>query len=273
MVVVIQQPNYLPFLHYIEQLARADQVILLDDVQWLRAGWQRRTRIAAGGGCPHQWLSIPLVGPRRADHIGALLVDQSKPWPLKHLRALQAAYGHRPYYESQVAPLIEPWFAELEARRRVAAPWLLKDLLRDGLQHLLAPLGFAEKIQNALWSSSIPTDGAVKTERLLRLCQSQGAEVYYAGVASTRYLDVAQFRDAGIDVHWQRFRPADYDQGRGAEQPFQGLLSAVDALANAPLAQIREWLEPNPWRPVISRRRLLQKLSQGAPRIPGPRGP
>ena len=45
-VLVAEQPHYLPWLDFYEQAARADVLLILDHVQWLRRGWQRRTRVA-----------------------------------------------------------------------------------------------------------------------------------------------------------------------------------------------------------------------------------
>jgi len=46
-VLVAEQPHYLPWIDFYEQVARAGTLLILDNVQWLRRGWQRR-----GPGAP-----------------------------------------------------------------------------------------------------------------------------------------------------------------------------------------------------------------------------
>ncbi|RKI32421.1 hypothetical protein D7Y27_36075, partial [Corallococcus sp. AB004] len=37
-VLVAEQPHYLPWVDFYEQVARAGTLVVLDDVQWLRRG-------------------------------------------------------------------------------------------------------------------------------------------------------------------------------------------------------------------------------------------
>src|SRR3954467_11498812 len=107
-VLVAEQPHYLPWLDFYEQVARASTLLVLDNVQWLRRGWQRRTRVALAHHLPvpppsepgFQWLTIPLEGARRDALISDLAVDASHPWTRKHLQALVTLYGGRPYFRS-----------------------------------------------------------------------------------------------------------------------------------------------------------------------------
>ena len=48
-LVGIHQPHYLPWLRYIEKIARSDVFILLDTVQYTKNGWQKQDDVCRGG--------------------------------------------------------------------------------------------------------------------------------------------------------------------------------------------------------------------------------
>ena len=249
-VVVAEQPHYLPWLDYYEQAARADSLVILDDVQWLRRGWQRRTRIALPhavplpppGGQPFQWLTIPLAGARQQDELRALAIDQAQPWARKHLAAMEMVYGARPHYRSQVEPLLRRFYEEA---RGLSGPGSLLSVLLRSYELFAAPLGVSPRV---VLASKLRREDPDRTGRLVELCAQLGAETYYSGLGSVLYLKPAPFRAAGVRLLWQRFRPPPYDQGVPG-RPFVGSLSIVDALASVPLAEVRGWLEPQPFGP------------------------
>ena len=65
------------------------------------------------------------------------------------------------------------------------------------------------------------------TARLVALCREVGADTYLAGRDSTAYVDLAQFKAAGIAVEAQRYEHPVYAQLHGEFAP---LLSALDLL-------------------------------------------
>ncbi|MBJ6762291.1 WbqC family protein [Myxococcaceae bacterium JPH2] len=252
-VLVAEQPHYLPWVDYYEQVARAGTLLVLDDVQWLRRGWQRRTRVALPVGVPtpppsepgFQWLSIPLEDPHRDVRIRDLAVDASQPWARKHLQSLVTLYGRRPYFRTQVLPQVEPFY---DAASREAGPGSLLRLLLASMALFYAPLGLAPRI---LLASSMERTGEDKSQRLVEYCRQLGAHTYYSGLGSSLYLRVDRFRDADVRVLWQRFRHPTYAQGR--EGRFVLGLSIVDVLANVPLDEVKAWLQPSPWGPFAPR--------------------
>nr|MBI3612487.1 WbqC family protein [Nitrospirota bacterium] len=45
MLVAIHQPQYLPWLGYLDKIDRADVFVILDTVQFKKNEWQNRNRI------------------------------------------------------------------------------------------------------------------------------------------------------------------------------------------------------------------------------------
>jgi hypothetical protein len=248
-ILVAEQPHYLPWVDFYEQVARAGTLLVLDNVQWLRRGWQRRTRVALPAGVPtppptepgFQWLSIPLEDPHRDTLIQDLAVDFRQPWARKHLRALVTLYGRRPYFRAQVLPLLEPFY-DMAARER--GPGSLLRVLLASMALFHEPLGLEPHV---VLASTLERQGEDKTGRLVAYCQQLGAHTYYSGMGSSLYLKLNLFRDADVRVLWQRFRHPPYPQGR--EGRFVHGMSLVDVLANVPVDEVRRWLEPSPWGP------------------------
>ncbi len=248
-VLIAEQPHYLPWLDFYEQVARADTVLVLDNVQWLRRGWQRRARVGLPPGVPlpapsepaFQWLTIPLEGARRDDLLSELAVDTSRPWARKHLATLTMLYGKRPYFRSQVKPRLEAFYAEAEGARGPGS--LLKTLLAS-MALFYEPLGLSPRVELA---SKLDRSHPDKTGRLVSYCTQLGMGTYYSAVGSL-YLRPGPFREAEVRLLWQKFRYPEYDQGRKGERFVVGL-SIVDVLSNVREDEVREWLKPSPWGP------------------------
>ncbi len=248
-VLVAEQPHYLPWLDFHEQLARADTLVVLDNVQWLRRGWQRRTRVALPANVPlpppteagYQWLTIPLEDPHRDRLISELSVDPGQPWAATHLRTLQTLYAKRPYFATQVLPRLEPFYAQAAQER---GPGSVLRVLLSSMALFYEPLGVKPRVELA---SRLERSHPDKTGRLASYCVQLGADTYYSGIGSSLYLQPAPFRAAGVRLLWQRFRYPQYPQGR--EGRFVYGLSIVDVLSNVPVDEVREWLKPSPWGP------------------------
>jgi hypothetical protein len=247
-VLVAEQPHYLPWLDFYEQVARADTLLVLDNVQWLRRGWQRRTRVALPPGVPlpspsepaFQWLTIPLEGAHRDSLLGELAVEAGSPWTRKHLATLTTLYGRRPFFRRQVLPRLESFYAWAAGQ---TGPGSLVRTLLASMALFDEPLGLEPRVQLA---STLDRSHPDKTGRLAAYCTQLGLDTYYSGIGSSLYLKPGPFRDAGVRLLWQKFRYPAYDQGR---ERFVVGLSIVDVLSNVPVDEVRAWLEPSPWGP------------------------
>lgn len=78
-------------------MLRADEIVLMDTVQYSRQSFQNRTRIRnpLGG----QWLSIPLCGGQFGDSIADTAVDAESAWRRRHDKALRFNYSTSPFYQ------------------------------------------------------------------------------------------------------------------------------------------------------------------------------
>ena len=240
-IVVCQQPNYFPWLGYIEQCARADKLIILDSVQWIRRGLQHRTKIL-----PHltqkteqdfQWLTLPVHHHgHREKPLGELLLNREETWTEHHWKTLVAIYGKRPQFTTQLEPLLRPWFETATQFHTLAEATV------SSMELCFKALDLTPEV---LWSSKLDESG-IKTDRIASLCQAVDGEIYYSGLASSSYLDPRTLEASNIRLVWQRWKCDQYEQGR---PNFRSHLSIIDALANVPISEIKGWLEIKPWGP------------------------
>jgi hypothetical protein len=215
MRVAIHQPQYLPWLGYLAKWAAADLFIVLDVVQYERNGWQNRNRIKTRDGA--RWLTVP-VHAALGTPISEVAIDGSRGWPVRHLRAIEQAYARAPFLATYRGDL-----AELYAR-----PWThLAPLAAATAQWLARAVGIRTPVRLASELGVASTD---PTGRLVALCRAAGADTYLAGADGARYMDLAQFAAAGIDVQAQRYEHPVYPQIHGEFVPF---LSALDLLLTA----------------------------------------
>ena len=221
MIVAIHQPCYLPWLGYLQRMARADVFVLLDHVQFERGNYQNRTRILIDGEA--RWLTVPVLYRSQKERIADKEIDNHLLEGPRHWGTVQFGTLRHAYRTASCAPLYLPLLRDiLQARwqRLVELNEALLELLRD-----------AFGIRTPIVRSSELGVGGAKSELILGICRELGAGTFLGGLGGSReYLDVAAFERAGIRVAWQDFRHPVYPQcGTG---PFVPGLSAVDLLLN-----------------------------------------
>jgi hypothetical protein len=210
--VAIHQPQYLPWLGYLAKWAAADVFVFLDTVQYEKNGWQNRNRIRTADGA--HWLTVP-VHAHLGTPIAEVAIDTTQPWRARHIRAIEHAYTRAPYlatYQAGLHALLDRDWAQLAPLAVASAEWLAR------AAGITTPARLA---------SALAVEDGDATGRLVAICKTLGADTYLAGGHGARYMDVAQFRAAGITVLYQRYEHPVYTQQHGEFMPF---LSAVDLL-------------------------------------------
>lgn len=209
----IHQPQYLPWLGYLDKLDRSDVFVLLDTVQFKKNEWQNRNRIRTAQGW--QYLTVPVLHdfPQRLDQVR---INNQADWRRKHVQALETHYGKAPYYD-RYAPI----FLDLLSR-----DWERLFLLNEAV---LAALAEAFGITTKIVRASQFEAREEQTGRLVDVCNALGADCYLAGAGGRDYMNRDEFLAAGIAVEFQDFVSPEYAQ---VYRPFIAGLSAIDLLFN-----------------------------------------
>jgi hypothetical protein len=209
MRVAIHQPQFLPWLGYLDKIDRADLFVVLDSVQFKKNEWQNRNRIRTDRGW--QWLTVPVLH-RFGQRIDEVRVNNTVDWRRKHLHAIELYYARAPHRDSVVEGLAALY---RQPREKLA------DVNLAVLRWLLESFG----IKTPLRLSSEMQLRDEPTERLIDICRATGATSYLAGAGARDYMDVRKFEASGFRVEFQEFRHPTYRQ---CHEPFVPNLSAID---------------------------------------------
>lgn len=217
--VTIMQPAYLPWLGFFDRIEKSDVVIILDHVtidKNTKTQFTNRNRIRSNAGSA--WLTIPVQtkGSKQETPICEIQVASNIKWQRKHTATLQGAYGKTPWFKEYAGPLLELISQEKP---------LLVDYLNPITDHLLERLDISRKL---IYSHSLSPQER-KADLVLELCQSCGATRYISGPFGRDYLDLARFKEAGIEVVFHDYPHPEYTQ-RG--EGFVSHLSLLDLLFN-----------------------------------------
>jgi hypothetical protein len=214
--VAIVQSCYIPWKGYFDMMARVDQFVLFDDVQFTKRDWRNRNVIKAPNGL--QWLTIPVATKAKFEQRICDTEIADPTWARRHWSAIISAYAKAPGFREVAEPIEELY------RRAAEEPSLsrVNHLFLVGLAGLLG-------IRTPMtWSMDHGGTGR-KTERLVELCRAVGATDYLSGPSAKAYLDEAQFAAHGMEVSYMEYgQYTNYPQLHGA---FEHAVSVIDLLA------------------------------------------
>jgi WbqC-like protein len=211
--IAIHQPQYLPWLGYLDKLDRTDVFVLLDNVQFKKNEWQNRNRIRTAQGW--QYLTVPVFHefPQRLDQVR---INNQNDWRRKHQTALETHYRKAPHYD---------WYATAFRDLYIRDWERLAPLNIEVIRVLTEAFGITTRLVEA----SRFTARDDQTGRLVDLCKTLGADRYLAGEGGHAYMNLAEFEAAGITVEFQEFAHPEYAQ---VYEPFITGMSAIDLLFN-----------------------------------------
>jgi hypothetical protein len=221
MIVAAHQPHFMPWLGYLDKLAKADLFVVMDDLQYEAQNYQNRQRVKLHAGA--QWLTVPLERGTQGDRICDKRIDNSgstrQHWQRRTWLTLEINYRRAPFWKRYADELYsvfaQTWVSLLELDMRMLE---------------LARMWFDIRTP-IVRASSLALTGH-KTDRLIDLCRKTDARCYISGGGgSTGYLDVERMGRAGIGVIWQHFEHPRYEQ-RYPEVGFLSHLGFIDMLLN-----------------------------------------
>lgn len=213
--VAVLQSNYLPWKGYFDIINQVDVFVFYDDVQYTKNDWRNRNRIQTPQGV--QWLTVPAGSclDRRIDEVE--LADSR--WQKKHWRTIEQNYRHAPYFDD---------YCEYFKQVYLGRTWLSLSELNQALILEIATkfLGVTTQFRN---SHEFQLSGR-KGDRLLELLQRIPTGTYVSGPSARGYLEIADFRAAGVEVEFLSY--ADYPEYRQQFTPFEHAVSIIDLLFN-----------------------------------------
>lgn len=237
--ISIIQPNYLPWLGYLDMIRRADVHVFYDDEQFARKGRANRAQVRGAGDKP-EWLSVPVLHGQGFPNLcqAAIGGHGGKRWYESHLGKLRAWYRDAPY-----VGLVDEFGAVISEPYRC-----LSDLNIAVIEWLCEKLEITTPMQRCSLMD-IPhdfgDDALVTTLRPLEVCKRLGAERFLCGPTAKAYIHEPYFTHAGVEIVWHDFAAQHpvYAQHRA---PFMPFLSALDYLLEQGPGAFDRLFQPQP---------------------------
>jgi hypothetical protein len=214
--VAIVQSNYIPWKGYFDLIARVDEFVLFDDMQYTRRDWRNRNRLKTPNG--PIWLTIPVeVKGRYFQKIKDTVVSD-KQWKDRHWKTIVHNYTEARCFR-EFRDFFEGLYMGCESR-------FLTDINRCFLEATCDVLGIETKISTSMDYGVV--DG--KTERLVDLCLRSRATVYISGPSAREYIQADLFEQAGIELVFMDY--SGYPEYEQVHPPFDHHVSIVDLVLN-----------------------------------------
>ena len=215
MILTAHQPVYLPWLGLFDKIAYADTFVSFNQVQYCPKDFQNRNKVKTKDGTP--WLTVPVCSSgHREIPMSEITINNQLPWQRKHLRTIQQAYQKAPFYD-YIMQILEPYYVEEYE--------YLVDLNESMLLTFLDVLGIDIDFHQA---NHFQFQGQ-KSDLVLDMCKTLGANTYIFGSQGRDYADVKSFNEQGIEVVFQEYTHPEYPQLHGKFEPN---LSVIDLLMN-----------------------------------------
>jgi len=212
MIVAIHQPNYLPWLGYLQKIAAADAFIFLDNVQFSKNSVTNRVRILDGSR--QHWLTVP-VSVKLGDPINVVRPARED-WAERHLSTLRNFYASAPAFRD-VWPDVEDLYAGLP-----------DDNLAIINIHIVLDLAKRLELETRfLRASELGCGKTIGDDRIIELVKIVAPSgTYLSGQGGAKYQNEAKFHAANLKLRYADFDHPTYNQG-GDE--FVPGLSVIDA--------------------------------------------
>lgn len=189
--IAIVQPFYFPWKGYFDLIARVDEFLLFDDVQYPKRSWVNRNLIKGPDGI--QRITIPVSTKGKFNQL-ILETEVCEKWADKHLKQILRCYKRAPFF-NEFSGTLGDALRECDKMDRIVD--INEHLIRIGCK----ALGLETKIGR---TSAFGVAGA-KTDRLLNICLATKADVYISGPTAKSYLEEDKFKKAGIQVNWMSY--------------------------------------------------------------------
>ena len=213
----IQQPTYLPWVGYFEQIDYVDVFVFFDDVEYVKRSWQNRNRIKTPHG--ELILAVPvLTSGRSGQCIRDVEIVYDNDWVKKHVRTIELNYQKARYfgeYWDGIKAIIENKYERL------------CDLNCDLIRVISKQLNIDTKFTR---SSELNINITHLEKRVVEICKYLNSHYLYDGTRIKEFMLPEHFIEAAIAVELQDYNCRPYSQLWGDE--FVPYLSILDLLFN-----------------------------------------
>ena len=225
-LVVIHQPDFIPYLGFFDRLEKADIYVVFDNVQYVRSsrGWTSRDKIKTAGG--EKWITVSTKKAPRDTAINQILLSEDDSWKQSHINLLTENYKKAPYFD-EIMPYIRELYSFSGTR--------MMDFNVKSIEMLMKLFDIHVEM---VMASDLHPQGK-SNELIIDVMKRLGCHRYLSGVGARDYYIPELYEEAGIEVVWQEFTHPVYPQQFGEFIPY---LSSIDLLFNCGIEESRKIL-------------------------------
>lgn len=211
--IAIHQPNYIPWLGYFYKIYQSDLFVFLDDVQYSNQGLHNYHFIKTQSGPVR--LRIPVMQ-SLGDKINDVKIKNEADWRKKHLDQFHLNYNKAAHFDEVYTDLAGLLAGSYE---------YLADLNISIIEFICKKLG----ITFSFIKSSDLNITTVKEERIIDICKTHKANIYYSGTGAKAYQNEEDFTKNGIQLKYSEYKIVNYPQQYSG---FQSNVTILDFLMN-----------------------------------------
>ena len=225
-IVVIHQPDFMPYLGFFDRLLKAELYVVFDNVQYVRGSraWTSRDKIKTPKG--EKWISVGIKKAVYGAAINEVMLRQDSEGRTHHLNLIQENYRKTEYYQ-EILPYIMDLYS-IPCEKMV-------DFNMSSIRMLMKL--FDIQIEMVM-ASSLKAEGK-SNELIVSIMKELGCSHYLSGTGAKDYFISDPYERAGIEVIWQEFKHPVYPQQFGEFIPY---LSSIDLLFNCGIEKSRKIL-------------------------------
>ncbi len=224
-IVVIHQPDFLPYLGFFSRLDKADIYVVFDNVQYVRnssRAWTSRDKIKTQNG--EKWIKVRTKKAPMGTAINQILLSEDESWREDHINLITQNYKNAPYFK-QIMPFIDELY---QYRCERMMDFNLKSI------RLLMEL-FDIRVETVIASDLNPV--GKNNLLIIDIMKKLNCHKYLSGIGAKDYFVPEPYEQAGIEVIWQDFKHPVYRQQYDGFIPY---LSSIDLLFNCGIDHSRK---------------------------------
>ncbi len=215
-IVTIHQPNYLPWIGLFSKMKQSDCLILGDTYVLGGHSVLNRNKIRTASGW--RYLTIPLGHTAEGKRICDLRMPMENSWKKDHWKIIHDNYIKTPYFQLHQSYFADLYYSDFN---------YVCEFTIAIIRYLTKYFGIDLEVVKA---SELGVDPALeKTDLMIALLKSAGADVYLSGPSGRTYLETEKFPANNIDLKYFSFQHPVYTQRYPGFEPN---LAAIDLLFN-----------------------------------------
>lgn len=219
MIISIHQPDFLPWLGFFNKVRLSDLFVIGDQVQYTYKGYQNRNKIKTVKGS--HWLTVPIVRDW-GQALNKMKTSEDErngvSWGELHLRTLNVNYNKAPFYDKYIG------IFENIYRKKIK---LLADNNMEFLKAIFEILGIDVPIKKASEMELTST----KSEQIVGICKTLGADAYLSGTGGLHYIEQSLFETNNIKLLFNNYAHPAYQQ-QFTNLGFLPNMSVIDLIFN-----------------------------------------